>query len=263
VALGSGIHPIITALMLPLNLGLNVQGRAGMVAFGVAVSTAMALRPFHPRMMRVFFVIGLGLFFFWASDLKIQKGPRELSFDFLMKAVGSIVHETDDDAMQGSKEWRMRWWNDIIQYTFHGKYFWAGKGFGINLANDDGYQVDANEALRSPHNGHLTMLARSGVPGFTLWIITQGTWALLIVKTYFRARKLRLMNWSGLFMFLGTYWAAFMANATFDVFLEGPMGGIWLWCIYGAGIGCMYVFRRYPALLTPEQPTPATAYARR
>jgi hypothetical protein len=82
----------------------------------------------------------------------------------------------------------------------------------------------------------------------------------MIVNTYIRARKQRLKNWSGLFMFLGTYWAAFMANATFDVFLEGPMGGIWLWCIYGAGIGCVYVFRHHPHLLTPPPPELAPVF---
>lgn len=256
VALGRNINPWFSAIMLPLNLGLNVQGRAGMVAFGVALSVAMALRPFHARMMRILFVIAVGLFFFWASDIKVQKGPREISFEFLTKAVSSIVKESDEEGMEGSKQWRKAWWGDIINYTFRGPYFWMGKGFGINLANDDGYQVDEEEALRSPHNGHLTMLARSGVPGFTLWIMTQLSWGFMIVKAYFQAKRMRLLNWSGLFMFLGTYWAAFMANATFDVFLEGPMGGIWLWCIFGAGVGSVVVFRRHPDLLTPVQLPP-------
>jgi hypothetical protein len=260
VALGSDINPWFSSLMLPLNLGLNVQGRAGMVAFGVALTVAMALRPFHPRMMRILFVISIGLFFFWASDIKIERGARELSFEFLTKAVTSVVKESDDDTMEGTKEWRKRWWGDIINYTFHGPYFWMGKGFGINLADSDGYQVDEDGALRSPHNGHLTMLARAGVPGFSLWILTQLTWGAMIVATYIQARKQRLRNWSGLFMFLGSYWAAFMANATFDVFLEGPMGGIWLWCIYGAGIGCIYVFRHHPHLLTPPPAAPAPVF---
>lgn len=253
VALGRGLNPWVTSLMIPLNLGLNVQGRAGMVAFAVAVFVTMMLRPFHPRAMRIFFVIATGLFFFWASNIKIEKGPRELSFDFLKKAVMSIVKDSDDEAMQGSKEWRKKWWHDIIQYTVHGPYFWTGKGFGINLATDDGYQVEEDDTLRSPHNGHMTMLARSGVPGLSFWILTQGTFAVTVVSSYLKARRRKHLNWSGLFMFLGAYWAAFMANAAFDVFLEGPMGGIWMWCIYGAGIGCAYIYPRCPDLLTPEE----------
>ncbi|HVT89956.1 MAG TPA: O-antigen ligase family protein [Tepidisphaeraceae bacterium] len=160
VGLGGGLNPWFTSLMMPLNLALNVQGRAGMVAFATAVCVSMVLRPFHPRAMRIFFVIGVGLFFFWASDLRIVTGAREISFEFLTKAINSVVKESDDEAMQGSKEWRMRWWTDIVNYTVHGRYFWMGKGFGINLATDDGYQVEEGESLRSPHNGHMTMLAR-------------------------------------------------------------------------------------------------------
>jgi hypothetical protein len=259
VALGRGLNPWLISLFMPLNLGLNVQGRAGMVAFGSAAFVAMVLRPFHPRAMRIFFVIGVGLFFFWASDIKISKGAREVSFEGLMKGILSIVKESDDAHLDGTKEWRMKWWTDIYNYTFNGKYFWMGKGFGINLATDDGYQVEADDSLRSPHNGHLCILARSGVPGFGMWVVLQSVFGYIIVRSYLRARKHRHMNWSGLFMFLGSYWAAFMANATFDVFLEGPMGGIWLYCIYGAGIACAYIYRRCPDLLTPVKPPPAQA----
>lgn len=253
-ALGSSIPFIIPTLLVPLNLGLNVQGRAGMVSFFVCCMMTLILRPFHPRAMRILFVLGLGLFFFWASDIRIDRGARELSFNQLIKGFGSIVGESDEAALSGTKEWRMRWWTDIIDYTFHGKHFWSGKGYGINLATDDGYQVEEEESLRSPHNGHMTVLARSGVPGFAIWVVVQLSWAFMIVRSYFLAWKHKHMNWSGLFMFLGAYWAAFMANTTFDVFLEGPMGGIWFWCIYGAGIGSAYLYRRYPDLLTPARP---------
>jgi len=251
VALGAGMNPWIAPLFVPLNLGLNLHGRAGMVSFCLAALVSMLLRPFHPRAMRIFFVIALGLFLLWASDLRIEKGARELSFRQLIEGFQSIVADSDDEALHGSKEWRMKWWTDIVNYTVFGDYFWMGKGFGINLASDDGYQTSEDESLRSPHNGHMTMLARAGVPGFVLWGFVQGTWGILIVRNYFRARKRRHLNWSGVFMFLGCYWAAFMANTTFDVFIEGPMGGIWLWCIYGAGIGAIYLYRRYPDLLTP------------
>lgn len=260
VALGSNIPFLIPTLLVPLNLGLNLQGRAGMLSFFVACFFSMVLRPFHPRAMRIFFIIGLGLFFLWASDIRIEKGARELSFNMLIKAFESIVGDSDEDALRGSKEWRMKWWTDIVNYTVNGDYFWMGKGFGINLATDDGYQVEAEDSLRSPHNGHMTLLARSGVPGFILWGFVQGTWGILIVRCYFRALKHRHMNWSGMFMFLGCYWAAFMTNTTFDVFIEGPMGGIWLWCIYGAGIACAHIYKRHPELLTPAKVAPAPVY---
>ena len=41
-------------------------------------------------------------------------------------------------------------------------------------SDDDGFQCDSDGLLRNPHNGHLTMLARSGVPGLLLWILARG-----------------------------------------------------------------------------------------
>jgi hypothetical protein len=254
VALGNGINPWITALLVPMNLGLNLQGRAGMVAFIVAAFAAFVLRPFHQRSMRIIFVIAMGLFMLWATDIRIEKGARELSFRQLVTSFKSIIGESDEAALNGTKEWRMNWWTDIVNYTVYGKYFWTGKGFGINLASDDGYQTEIEEGLRSPHNGHMTFLARSGVPGLCFWLIVQTTFGVTIVKSYFRSRKRGHLNWSGMFLFLGAYWAAFMANTSFDVFIEGPMGGIWLWCIYGAGIAATYLYKRHPDLLTPARP---------
>lgn len=263
VALGGGMNLWITSLLVPLNLGLNLHGRGAMLSFCAAAVMTVILRPFHPRAMRIFFFLGLGLFFLWASDFRLQRGAREISFRGLVQALSSITSESDDPHYYGSKQWRQQWWSDIIRYTFRGKYFWTGKGYGINLANDDGYQVEANEALRSPHNGHLTILARSGVPGFGLWIAVQLSWMIMIIKAYHRAWRKGHRNWSGMFMFLGAYWAAFMVNATFDVFLEGPMGGIWFWCVYGAGVAATQLYRRYPDLLTPaEKPVPALGQVR-
>jgi hypothetical protein len=34
-----------------------------------------------------------------------------------------------------------------------------------------------------------------------------------------------------------------MINATFDVALEGPMQGIWFWCLIGFGIGSVMIYR--------------------
>ena len=254
VALGGNLSPWLAPIFVPLNLGINLQGtcrygflrRCHVRHHGAAAVSSPA--------MRIFFVILLGLFALWASDLKIERAAREISFKGVIKSIGSIAGYTDDQTLEGSKEWRQKWWNDIIGYTFHGTYFWTGKGYGVNLATDDGYQVEGDDSLRSPHSGHMTMLARGGVPGFSIWVFTQGTWGFLIAKCYLRARRKKQNNWAGLFMFLGIYWVAFMANTSFDVFIEGPMGGIWLWCIYGAGIGCMEVYRRHPDLLNPPPP---------
>jgi hypothetical protein len=58
----------------------------------------------------------------------------------------------------------------------------------------------------------------------------------------------------GMFLFLLAYWVAFMVNASFDVFLEGLMGGIWFWTLYGVGLGAMWIYQRYPEILEDPRP---------
>src|SRR4030095_13976583 len=143
---------------------------------------------------------------------------------------------------------RLAWWKEIAAYTLHGDYFWTGKGFGVNLADDDGFQVMEDHSLRSPHNASLMLLARAGVPGLTIWLVVQLGWALLISSALLRSVRTGEYEWSGLFLFLLAYWLAFMINGMFDVFLEGPMGGIWFWSLYGIGLAARHAWKHYPEL---------------
>jgi hypothetical protein len=250
-AMGSGINPWIAPIMIPINLGINLQGRGALLSFLVACVLTSLLLPFNNRSMRVYAVLALGLFGLWVTDLHFGQGQgeegREFSFQFLETSVGNILGITQDKNLDATKQWRMNWWQDIVGYAVYGKYKWTGKGFGVNLADDDGYQLDGN--LRSPHNGNMTVLARTGIPGVTLWGLTQFTWICAMAAGYLRARRRRDWKWTNLFIFLIVYWASFMTNASVDVFIEGPMGGIWLWVIYGTGIAALQIYKRDPQIL--------------
>lgn len=50
-------------------------------------------------------------------------------------------------------------------------------------------------------------------------------------------------QWYNLFLWIGCYLLAIVIDATFDVALEGPMLGIWFWCLFGFGIGTTMVYR--------------------
>ncbi|MCL5742547.1 MAG: hypothetical protein M1541_01275, partial [Acidobacteria bacterium] len=117
--------------------------------------------------------------------------------------------------------------------------FWSGKGFGVNLADDDGFQVVADHALRSPHSGHLTVLARAGVPGLALWLLLQGSLCLGLLRSYFRVRREGNREWAAVVAWIVAYWTAFTVNGAFDVYLEGPQGGIWFWVVFGMGIAVL------------------------
>jgi hypothetical protein len=160
--------------------------------------------------------------------------------------IWSIFFGSSDTQLQGTKEFRLAWWGKIVDYTFRGPYFWLGKGFGVNLANDDGFP-SPDRSLRAPHNSHLSVLARMGVPGFLLWILLQGGFALLLLRALLAFRKARDMQLATVAAWVLVFWIAIMVNTSFDPYIEGPQGGIWFWSLFGLGLVLMRLAPRRQA----------------
>jgi len=78
-----------------------------------------------------------------------------------------------------------------------------------------------------------------------------------------QARRARDEWWQRVDIWILAYWMAFLVNATFDVFLEGPQGGIWFWSIFGFGIDNRIVFssccRKSDSLVIGTERTSAPA----
>jgi len=53
--------------------------------------------------------------------------------------------------------------------------------------------------------------------------------------------------WARIHLWILGYWCAFLVNGSFDVFLEGPQGGIWFWSLTGLGIAALETSRRESA----------------
>ena len=161
---------------------------------------------------------------------------RPATLQQMIENVLSIFGPTSDGGLEGSKQFRLAWWGKIVQYTVFGKYFWTGKGFGVNLADADGFQSNLDDSLRSPHNTEMTVLARMGVPGLLLWVALQSAFIVGLVRAivaHRRARDQRIAIVAGLIL---AYWIAMMIDTSFDPYLEGPQGGIWFWVIFGLGL---------------------------
>jgi len=213
----------------------------------LSIAAVLLLLLFHINPLRWtrMALVGLALLLvFYISGIEIDMGGRKISITQIANNAISILTTTQSTSLEGTKNWRLEWWRVIINYTVHGPYFWTGKGFGINLADDDGFQLASDHSLRSPHNGHLTILARMGVPGFALWLIMQTWFAAALWWNYLKKRWQGLYREAALFLWILTYWLAASINATFDVYLEGPQGGIWFWSIFGAGLGLMLAENR-------------------
>ncbi len=161
---------------------------------------------------------------------------REISAGQVGANFSSIMGDAGQSGLAGTKRWRLAWWHRIVDYTVHGPYFWTGKGYGVNLADDDGFQVTADHSLRSPHNVNLTVLARSGVPGLALWLALQAAFVGRLLAVGHRARQSGDRLLAAVCAWLLAYWVAMQCNAFFDVYLEGPQGAIWFWTVFGAGL---------------------------
>jgi hypothetical protein len=221
------------------------KNRGGLLAMLLPLAFVFFMRPFRGWAKPVAAAVAIAAVML-ALNVSIKRGGgRRISVDQLGENLASIVGDAPaTSGLMGTRQWRLEWWKKIIDYTVFGKYFWTGKGFGINLADADGFQVDPNHSLRSPHDASATILARMGVPGFALWLLLQGTFGLCLLSVCLRARARGDDWWFRVDLWILAFWLAFLVNGSFDVFLEGPQGGIWFWSLFGFGIAALELQRR-------------------
>jgi len=145
---------------------------------------------------------------------------RSVGFEQITNNFSSIVGGTTDATSENNVVWRLVWWAKIIDYSFSSPNFFIGKGLGMNLATDDDI-ITLDDSLRSPHNFHLNIMSRFGVLLFMIWMY----FLIQIIKPLFKKQL------QGRRLLIGCILLAFLINASFDVFLEGPMGAFpfWTW----------------------------------
>ena len=242
-----GVHLLISTLILLLfQTGRSVRFQivmAILVLFNLLILTA------YSRSGMLAYVLGVGLFVFYTKDpvlksrikqyfkyipllllivlpiyasIKVQENfqGRAVGVEQLKDNLGSFVGVSKDAKLDDNKVWRLVWWAKILDYSFSKEYFLQGKGLGMSLAADDEVLTDVDE-LRSPHNFHLNIMARFGVPLFCVWLF----WLFLLFKPLFKKQL------EGKKLLITIILLAFIINASFDVFLEGPMGAFpfWTW----------------------------------
>lgn len=171
------------------------------------------------KFVPIIMVIGMGLFV--AIDIQGDAQGRTISLTQITDNFSSIVSTNIDGNLAENKVWRLIWWAKLINESFTLQHFFVGKGLGMSLAGNDILNTDDN--LRSPHNFHLTILARFGYLVFIAWIM----WLISLFKPLF-TRKL-----AGKTLAITSILLAFIINGSFDVFFEGPMGAFPFWTFVG------------------------------
>ena len=167
----------------------------------------------------IIMIIGMGLFV--ALDIQGDAQGRTISLSQITDNFSSIVSTNIDGNLAENKVWRLIWWAKLVNESFTLQHFFVGKGLGMSLAGNDILNTDDN--LRSPHNFHLTILARFGYIVFITWIM----WLVSLFKPLF-TRKLAGKN-----LAITSILLAFIINGSFDVFFEGPMGAFPFWTFVG------------------------------
>ena len=215
--------------------GFAALNRGAMLAMAAAAACLLFVVSV-PRLLSLAFVGAVFAVLLSTVNPEVDLGlQRNISMTQLLTNITSITGD-DNAQLAASKDWRLAWWGKIYGYTVDGPYFWVVKGFGVNLATDDGFQVDAEQSLRAPHNTHLEILARAGVPGFALWVLFQIAFASAVLRAVAIARRINEPAWIPLLGWVFVYWLAAVVNGSFDVYLGGPQGGIWFWSMVGLGL---------------------------
>ena len=167
----------------------------------------------------IIMILGMGIFI--AIDIQGDAQGRTITLSQITDNFSSIVSSDIDGSLTDNKIWRLVWWAKLVNESFTLQHFFVGKGLGMSLAGNDNLNSDEN--LRSPHNFHLTILARFGYFVFITWII----WLVSLFKPLF-TRKL-----AGKTLAITSILLAFIINGSFDVFFEGPMGAFPFWTFVG------------------------------
>jgi hypothetical protein len=246
-------RPLWMMLIFVSAVFVGTVSRGSMLAEVVPITAALLVLGRWRELVRA---LGLGmlifclayvvepLFFTYVEAASSEDRPvstRQIVENFI-----SITAKSGEQAA-GTESWRLDWWKYIIKDTVFGPHFWAGRGFGLNIAIADGFSNWNPNAdrppLRSPHNIQMMLLARAGVPGLILWLCFVASWFGMMIRAFLTANRQRHTQWSGLFLFTGCYIGSAIIDASFDPVLEGPMMGIWFWSLIGFGIGSVMVYR--------------------
>ncbi len=215
-----------------LFLVLSSYSRSGMISFGIPLFIFLIATKNKEIKKQIMGLIKLAPLFvllalpiFLSTDVKENFQGRKLGIEQLQQNIVSIfTTEKDGTTLSDNKIWRLVWWAKIIDYTFMGEYFMYGRGLGMSLAEtDEIIHEETDGVLRSPHSFHLTILARFGVPIFFMW--------LLFLFWHFKLFWYK--NISPMLLVYLTITCAFVINASFDVYLEGPMGAMPFWIFIG------------------------------
>ena len=240
---------VLTAVSGLFLVVAGIQNRGGFLAAiaGLCVIFWYARagqRHFVGIMCTVVILIGL---IFSVADIRVSffSNAREISPEQLVENLVSVVNPdavaTSGDLV-GNSSWRLDLWNEILRDVNLNAPV-LGRGYGVSLGGLYGFQGVGETELRSAHNSHMTIFARSGYLGVGLWFLMWVIWFIAMIRSR-RALAARGLNVEAAVAVVAMACAlAVLVNAVFDPSIEGPPVSAWIWSVFGLGLGLMLLTR--------------------
>jgi hypothetical protein len=170
-----------------------------------------------------------------ALGIQLQGRMGPVTFAFVEEQAETVFAVGDANTRMSHDVDRADWYGEVWdRVTSSAANMVVGEGFGqalINFVNDDGIPV------RQPHNSSLTVLARLGFVGLSIWLLFIG----LVLVRY--VRFLRMQSASAgthvMILWLFLSFLLYLLMASVQPTLEFSHGSMPFYFLVGLGIGMM------------------------
>jgi O-antigen ligase len=170
-----------------------------------------------------------------ALGIKFQGRMGPVDFLFLEEHAKSVLALGDPNARMAHDIDRADWYEavwDRVRSSPANLVF--GEGFGQTLID---FENEQGIAVRQPHNSSLTVLARLGLVGLTIWLL----FIVLVLVRYVRALRMRFTSEGAPTLVLWLFLCFLLAllQTSVQPTLEFSHGAIPFYFLLGLGIGIM------------------------
>ena len=206
--------------------------RAGFIAYTITLfayyiySKSDIKLNFRRNLKYIFFSFLIAIPLYLSFEVKQNFQGRSTGLNQIISNVNSFISNSSEfkfnNTLNNNIIWRFAWWSSIVQNTIQENNLFTGIGSGGDLIKNSGVLVE-DEKLRAPHSIHFNLLARYGFLFFLIWI----SWMIYTLRPLF------LNKLNGDQYLIALFILAFLINASFDVYLEGPMGSFPFWTFVG------------------------------
>ena len=144
----------------------------------------------------------------------------DLSLTNLFDILESIVVESEDSNLNGSRSHRLEMWEKILNKRIDSGLFF-GEGFGTNMTDT---------VFVHPHNSLVSIFGRLGLVGLLIWLLLYIKILIQNINIFKRILNKKRTLWFILFIISS------LITACFSVVLESPMLAIPIYFIYGLSL---------------------------